>query len=149
MPDWKRLVVGDAFRLPSRNFDYYRDLLLASPFLIFAIAGILRLFDHRWVVGAECIGISVIALSLARERLLLFLGALAFCALRFLIAVVLTQDWRGYVGFITTVTLLVAFGRLARNHKPSYNWPEGSIVELLLGLTSFILALKVFLLIDR
>jgi hypothetical protein len=40
MPDWKRLIVGDAFQLSSRDFNYYRDLFLLWPFLLFTIAGL-------------------------------------------------------------------------------------------------------------
>ena len=149
MPDWKKIVVGDAFRLPSRSVNYYRDVFLLCPFLIFAVAGVFKLINRQWVIGAECVGIASLALLLARERLPLFLGAVGFCAVRFLIAIVLTQDWRGYVGLMTTGVLLFAFGRYAKNYKPSYGWPEGSIVELIVGLCSFLLALRTFLLIDR
>jgi hypothetical protein len=76
MPDWKRIVVGDAFRLPSRDINYYRDLFLLCPFILFAVAGIFKLLSQQWVVGAECLGIALGALLLSRERLLLFLGAL-------------------------------------------------------------------------
>ena len=31
--DWKRIIVGDAFRLPSRNPRYYLDLVLMVPLL--------------------------------------------------------------------------------------------------------------------
>ena len=51
VPDWKRVVVGDAVQLSSRDFNYYRDLFLVWPFLLFTIAGLVNLFgvghDHR------------------------------------------------------------------------------------------------------
>ena len=149
MPDWKRMVVGDVFRLPSRNVNYYRDLFLLFPFLIFAAAGVFKLLDHRWALGGECIGLALGALLLARERLFLLLGALGFCAVRFLVVIALTHDWRGFVGLLIACILLLVFGRMAKNHKPSYGWPEGSIVELLVGLASLLLTLKAFILIDR
>jgi hypothetical protein len=86
---------------------------------------------------------------LARERLFLFLGALGFCAVRFLVAVALTHDWRGFVGLFVAGILLLVFGRMAKNHKPSYGWPEGSIVEVLVGLSSLLLTLRAFIFIDH
>ena len=62
MPDWKRVIVGDAFQLSSRDFNYYRDLFLLWPFLLFTIAGLVNLFgvghDHR-------IGIKFVVLCLS------------------------------------------------------------------------------------
>jgi len=149
VPDWKKIVVGDAFRLPSRNVNYYRDLFLLFPFLIFAVAGAFKLLDYRWVLGAECIGLALCALLFARERLFLFLGALVFCAVRFLVVIALIHDWRGFVGLLFAGILLLVFGRMAKNHKPSYGWPEGSIVEVLVGLSSLLLTLRAFIFIDH
>jgi hypothetical protein len=105
--------------------------------------------SHQWVVGSESIAIALCALLFARERLLLVFGAVGFCAVRFSIAIALTQDWRGYVGLLVSGTLLLVFGRFAKNYKPSYGWPEGSIAELVVGLSSLLLTLKTFTLIDR
>ena len=149
MPDWKRIVAGDAFRLPSRNINYYRDLFLLCPFLVFAVGGVFKLLSQQWLVGVECIGIALGALLLSRERLILFLGAVGFCAVRFLIAIALTHDWRAYVGSLISVMLLVVFVRFAKKYKPSHGWPEGSIVELVVGLSSLLLTLRAFILIDR
>jgi hypothetical protein len=35
------------------QYQYYLNLFLLCPFLIFAVAGIFRLLGHQWVVGAE------------------------------------------------------------------------------------------------
>jgi hypothetical protein len=45
-PQWRieKTIVGNAFRLPSGNRNYYRDLFLLCPFLLFAIAGLLHAF---------------------------------------------------------------------------------------------------------
>jgi hypothetical protein len=59
MPNWKRIVVGDAFRLPSQNINYYRDLVLAWPFLLFAVVGIFKLLGHQWVLGVECTALAL------------------------------------------------------------------------------------------
>lgn len=34
MPEWKRIIVGDAFRLPSRNPRYYLDVALVFPLAV-------------------------------------------------------------------------------------------------------------------
>ena len=149
MPDWKRIIVGDAFRLPSHNINYYRDLFLLCPFLLFAVAGVFKLFSRQWGIGAELIGIALGALLLARERLFLFLGAVGFCAVRFFIVIVLTQDWRACVGLLVSGIVLVLFGRLAKNVKPTYGWPQGSVIELIVGLFSLVLTLRAFVLVDR
>jgi hypothetical protein len=49
MPDWKRIIVGDAFKLPSRNPRYYLDLMLIVPLFF---AGVF-LFEsvHTWHVN--------------------------------------------------------------------------------------------------
>jgi hypothetical protein len=149
MPDGRKIIVGDAFRLPLRDINYWRDIFLLIPFLLFAVTGIFKLLNHQWVVGSESIGIAFCALLFARERFLLVLGAVGFCALRFVIVIALTQDWRGYVGLLVAIVLLLLFGRFTKSYKPSYGWPEGSIAELIVGLSSRLLALKVFTLIDR
>ena len=34
MVDWKRIIVGNAFRLPSRDLRYYLDLALIVPLFL-------------------------------------------------------------------------------------------------------------------
>lgn len=152
MPNWKKVIVGDAFRLPSRNLNYYRDLFLLWPFLLFAIAGLLHTFAanrHEKVVGMKCLGLAFLAVVLARERLLLIFGAFGFCAVRFLFAALLTQDKRALVGLLATSIPLLLFVRFKRNYKPSYDWPDGlSIIDLVIGLSSLLLTLKTYTLID-
>jgi hypothetical protein len=75
--------------------------------------------------------------------------ASVFCAVRFLVVIVLIHDWRGFVGLLVAGVLLLVFGRMAKNHKPSYGWPEGSVVEVLVGLSSLLLTLRAFILIDH
>jgi hypothetical protein len=123
--------------------------IFALPFPSFAVGGIFKLLSQQWVVGAECIGIALGALLMSRGRLVLFLGAVGFCAVRFLIAIALTHDWRAYVGLLISGILLVMFRRFAKHYKPSYGWPEGSIVEFVVGLSSLLLTLRAFILIDR
>jgi hypothetical protein len=54
----------------------------------------------------------------------------------------------GYVGLLVSGVLLLLLGRFAKNYKPSYGWPEGSIAELVVGLSSLLLTIRAFTLID-
>jgi hypothetical protein len=130
MLDRRGLVVGDAFRLPSRDFNYYRDIFLLPPFLLFAAAGIFKPLNHQWVVGSESIGIALCALLFARERLVLFLGGVGFCAVRFVIAIVLTGDWRGCVGLLVSGVLLLVLGRFARTANRAMAGQKGPLPNL-------------------
>jgi hypothetical protein len=51
LPNWKRLIVGDAFASPSRNLNFYRDIFLTIPFLLFTLSAVGSLFapahDYR------------------------------------------------------------------------------------------------------
>ena len=153
MPDWKKVVVGDAFRLPSRNLNYYRDVFLLWPFLLFAIVGLINVFatdHHDRILGMKCLGVAVATIVLARERLVLIGGALGFCAVRLVIALALTHDWRAVVGLLATGIPFLLFLRFVRNYRPSYDWPDGlSIADLVVGVSSLLLTLKIFTLIDR
>jgi hypothetical protein len=39
-----RARLGDAFQLPSQEFNYYRDFFLVRPLFLFTIAGLVNLF---------------------------------------------------------------------------------------------------------
>jgi hypothetical protein len=148
VPNWNRIVVGDAFRLPSRNFNYYRDLFLLCPFVVFSIAGIIHAsapdHPHR-ILGMKCLVLAALALALARERRILLMGALGFCAARFLFALVMTQGWKALVGLLVTGIPLVLSVRFLSDYKPRYEWPEGlTIAGLIVGLSSLIFTLAPF-----
>jgi hypothetical protein len=71
--NWKRLIVGDAFTLPSRDLNYYRDLFLLWPFLLFTLAGFAGLFDrdHNYRAAVVLLSLSAVPILLARERFVL------------------------------------------------------------------------------
>src|ERR1700761_1754900 len=79
--DWKRAIVGEAFTLPTKDLNFYRDLFLMWPFLLFAVAAftnfLRRGVNHRQ--GFIFLGLAVICLLLAREKFALVGGALGFC----------------------------------------------------------------------
>ena len=147
MPDWKRVIVGDAFQLSSRDFNYYRDLFLVWPFLIFTIAGLVDIFslgqDHR--IGYKCLGLSLISLLLARELLILIAGSLVCCAVQSGISFALKHCWIALAVSLSTAALFVLLIRSLKDYKPSYIRPRGiHIVNLLISLTSLGFTIAVF-----
>jgi hypothetical protein len=147
MPDWKRVIVGDAFRLSSHDFNYYRDLFLLWPFLLFTIAGLVNLFgvghDHR--DGVRFVALSLVSILLARERFVLIGGALGFCAVQSLLSFFLRHNWMGLALAIPTGTLFLLLIRFLKDYKPSYQWPRSMrIADLLVGLSSLGFSILVF-----
>jgi hypothetical protein len=152
MLSWKRVIVGDAFRVPSRDFNYYRDTFLLWPFLLFTSAGLVNLFsggrDHR--LGFIFAGLSLLSILLARERLILIGGALGFCAVQSLLSFFLRHEWVGLAVAIPSGALFAVLIRSLKGYKPSYGWPTGlSIADLLVGLSSLGLSILVFRLMGR
>jgi hypothetical protein len=152
MPNWKQVIVGDAFRVPSRDFNFYRDSFLVWPFLLFTIAALANLFsrgsDHR--SGFEFAALSGVSLLLARERFALIGGALGFCAVQSLLSFFLRHDQVGLWVAIITGGLFLVLIRSFKNYKPSYEWPKGlSIASVLLSLSSLGFTLLVFRWIGR
>ena len=51
---------GRRIQSTPRNINYYRDVFLLCPFLIFSLASVFKLINRQWVVGTECIGIVIV-----------------------------------------------------------------------------------------
>jgi hypothetical protein len=146
------VVVGDAFQLSSRDFNYYRDLFLLWLFLLFTIAGLVKLFgvghDHR--IRMKFLALSLVTILLARERFILIGGALGFCAVQSGISFVLKHDWIALAISISSSTLFLLLLRGLRDYKPSYSRRKGiRIADILTGLTSLGLTFAVFSWIRR
>jgi hypothetical protein len=98
MPDWSRIIVGDAFKLPSRSFNFYRDMSLLWPILALSVAAIIQIIAPQSpgyrVYGFKLAACATVALFLAKERLVIIAGLAAFVAIRLAVALALTQDWR-------------------------------------------------------
>ena len=152
MPDWKKVIVGDAFELPSRDFNYYRDLFLVWPFFLFTILGLVCLFGvgHDYRDGAKFAALSLVTILLARERFILIGGALGICAVQSLLSFFLRHNWVGLaVGTLTGVLLLLLIGSL-KDYKPSYQLPQSSsIVSALVSLLSLGFSFLVLFLVFR
>jgi len=147
VPNWKRVLVGDAFQLPSQELNYYRDLFLVWPLLLFTIAGLANLFsvgqDHRLAI--RCLAFSLVALLLSRERLILITAALGFCAVQAGISFVLKHEWVALaVSGISAACCLLLIISL-KGYKPSYSVRRGhTIVDLLVGLSSLGFTIALF-----
>jgi hypothetical protein len=146
VPNWKRIIVGDAFRLPSRDLNYYRDSFLAWPCLIFTIAAVSSLLGgHNPLLALKFAALSVLFILLARERVLLIVSALGFCVVQSLLSFVLGHDWIALAVAISAGGLLGLLIWELRNYKRRYERPKGlSIVDLLVGLSSLGFSLVLF-----
>ncbi|OLB34257.1 MAG: hypothetical protein AUI02_05735 [Acidobacteria bacterium 13_2_20CM_2_57_12] len=130
MPNWNRIIIGDAFKIQPAGFDYYRDLFLLWPFLGFSIAATSVLVAPQSaayrVFGLKLAVCAALALLLAKERVMLVLVASAYVALRMAVAIIFFHTW------LTLTLLLVSGGTLLtifrsgalKNWKPSYVRPK-------------------------
>jgi hypothetical protein len=147
VPNWRKVIVGDAFELPSHDFNFYRDLFLVWPFLLFSIVGFVSLFGvgHDYRDGAMFVALSLVTLLLARERFILIGGALGICAVQSLLSFFLRHNWVGLaVAILTGALFLLLIGSL-KDYKPSYQWPRSSsIVTALVSLLSLGFSFLVF-----
>ena len=150
MSRWRQRIVGDAFKLPSKDFNYYRDFLLLWPFLVFSIAGISQLSSHdSWRLGFELLALALITLSLAKERRLLVLGTLGISGVQFLLAFALKNDRRGLAGAAVTGIAFLLLARLWADYKPSYELPKGlTVADLLISLCSLAMSMAAFSLLQ-
>lgn len=110
MPNWNQILGWDDFRTQTASFDYYRDIFLAWPFLGFSIAAISILIAPQSpayrIFGLKLAMCAVVALLLAKERLLLVLVASTYVAIRMAIAIIFSHTW------VTLSLLLVSSGNL-------------------------------------
>jgi len=149
LPDWKRIIIGDAFVLSSRDPNFYRDLFLTQPFLYFSIAAVTSLVfranDYR--AGIKCAALALLAILLARERFVLLAASLGFVSVQGGISFVLKHDVIGLALSIVagaSFLLLVRFLFLS-DYKPSYPIPSsGTIVDLVVGLVSLASTVAIF-----
>src|SRR4030088_56381 len=132
MPDWKGMFDGDVFKLPSRAFNYYRDLFLILPFLAWSIVAIIQLLSPESpayrVYGFKLAGCAIATILLAREKLPLFMGCLGYIALKFALAVVLTQNWRALLGLLVSGSIFLTIFMTHKAWRPSYDWPKRRFV---------------------
>jgi hypothetical protein len=142
MPNWNRIIVGDAFKLPSRQVNYYRDQFLVWPILLFSIIAIVAVVEPKTpaqrAYGFKLAACAAIAILLAKERLILIAAGAGFVALRLAVALVITQDWRAYLaGLLISLGIVSAVLIMRRNWKPTYESPgpgKTNVLSLLVGI---------------
>ena len=134
MPDWRRLIIGDAFALQSRDPNFLRDVFLTIPFLLSTIIAVTAALGpaHDYRAAMKCAVISVLAILLARERFVLIGASLGFVCLQSLISFVLKHDPIALaVSILSGVPLLLLIRWLA-DYKPSYSLEKGTTISTVL-----------------
>jgi len=143
MPNWNRMIVGDAFRLSSPDANYYRDLFLFWPFFLFSIGAIAHFpigattaIERNF--GIKLLVLAILSMALAKEKLVLLTGAIGFLALRCLLAFVLAKsDWRLLLGFGLCSIIAVSIAKIKRHRGLSYELPKRMMIsDVVLGVTS-------------
>ncbi len=134
MPDWKRLIVGDAFALDSRNRNFYRDMFLFAPFLLFSVIAVSGLLGPKrdYLVAVKSGLLSLLAVALARERLLLLASSLGFVCLQSGISFAVKRDPIALVVSILTGAACLCLMRWLKNYKPSYSFEKGVTIATVL-----------------
>jgi hypothetical protein len=110
----------------SRDVNYLRDMALFWPFVIFSITAVASLYSPSYrQIGLRCAVLAAITVVLARERLLIFLVALGFCAVQSAIALVVHPwSWVVFmVAILTGIPFLLA-NRYWRKPKLAYQLPD-------------------------
>jgi hypothetical protein len=149
MPDWNRIIVGDAFKVSSHDINYYRDLFLLWPFLSCSIASVSALYSQASpadrLYGFKMATCAVLLVLLAKEKRILILGSSGYVALRVGIGLVLKllffrHDLGPYLlGFLVSGSVAFIAIRSLKGWHPSYRLrPAGQIrmLDLLVGVTS-------------
>jgi hypothetical protein len=126
-------------RLFSRDLNYLRDVALFWPFVISSIVAASAVFsqsDRQFAL--RCAALAIGAILLAKERLLLFLVAMALVAIRGTVWLVI-RPWSWSIFAVTVlagVPFLIA-NRFWRNPKWAYQLPsEFRLVDALLSVVS-------------
>lgn len=128
--------VSGSRKLFSRDANYLRDVTLVWSFIIFSIIAVGCAFSSpNRQLGIRCAALAIVAILLAKERLILFLGALGFCAIQGVVALVV-HPWKWPVFAVTLLTgvpFLLA-NRNWRKPKMAYQLPsEFGAVDMLLS----------------
>ncbi len=129
MPNWNRILVGDAFKA-SPDLNYYRDLFLLWPFLGFSISAISNIVMPRSaayrIFGLKLAVCAVVALLLAKEKRIPFIAASAYVALKMAFGIIFIHTWQILAWLLVSGGILLSALRLGvlENWKPSYVWPK-------------------------
>ena len=134
MPDWRRLIIGDAFALDSRDKDFYRDVFLFVPFLLFAVMAVTGLpnLKHGYLDAAKAAFLSLLVVALMKERLVLIGAALGFICLQSSVSFIFKPSPVALAVSILTGTACFLLFRSLKKYKPSYSMDKGGTIATLL-----------------
>ena len=134
MRDWRRLIIGDAFALQSRDPNFFRDGFLFIPFLLSTIIAVTAALGptHDYRVAMKCAVISFLATLLARERFALIGASLGFVCLQSLVSFVLKHDPIALAVSILSGVALLLLIRWLGDYKPSYSVTKGTTISTVL-----------------
>jgi nicotinamide riboside transporter PnuC len=151
MPDWKRILVGEDSKLPSPDLNYYRDLLLVSPFFLFTLGGLAHILgaQNERMLAFKFLALAAVSIALASERLILFIAAIGVCSLRLMFAFVIYHDVPTLLTLLASIIPILLALRFIRNYKPSYALPAAvDVVTFVIVASSFLISLKALILLD-
>jgi hypothetical protein len=149
MPDWRRILVGDAFKLSSNSPNWYRDLFLIWPFLLFSIAASALFTAHTQadrLYGYKAAGCALVALALVKEKRIILLVAAAYVGMKLGVLLIFHPDWRILLVFLALAALVFAITRkmIMENYRPSYKLSGGTyILDLIVGVGGLLAAAAV------
>jgi hypothetical protein len=139
MPNWNKLIVGDAFKLPSRNPRSYLDLILWFPTFLTGFWFVECFHGWRmnqWDIRQAALSGTVLCflLILIKERTVLIASMLGFVAysarLHFFFhgdVKALTYSYLFYGGAVVTVIIGVSFRFIFMKNpdfEPTYRRPD-------------------------
>ncbi len=125
--------------------DYYRDRFLMWPVLLFSILAISNILrpesaqDRAY--GYKLAICAVVAILLAKERVIVLFAGTAFVALRLAVAILITGNWRTCgVGLLLSLGVIFALVPALRRWKPNYEDPPQTNVPRLVCVVAGIAA---------
>jgi predicted transporter len=142
MLNWNRAFIGN-----------YRDRFLLWPVLLFSVLAIGNIAapeapGYR-LYGFKLAACAVIAILLAKDRLIVLIGVFGYTALRLTIALAITGNWKAYgVGLLISIVVVVVLIPALRRWKSGYeDSAKTTILDVLLPVAGIVAAVAVVLLL--
>lgn len=126
-------------QLLGRDLNYLRDVALFWPFVLYlTFAGGFAFSPSNRTLALKCAAVSITALILAKERLLLFFVGLGYIAVQCAIYLLLHRwNWTAAAVGILTGAPVLAANRYWRKTKLAYKVPdEFRLIDALLSVAS-------------
>ena len=120
-------VIGERKRtFFSRDLNYLRDMALFWPFVLYSIFGVASAFSPGYRHFAiRYAFIAIAALTLSKEKLLLFVVGTGFIAIQCVINLTLHPwNWAVFAAGILTAVPLLLVSRYWPNRKVTYQLPR-------------------------